>query len=129
MITALKIIIVIFSAFAALGLLCAVRIGRRATWAAPPADPYFHPFGEMPALTPEQLARLAPRDFSDNPLRRSFAARAVILEPDETADVYGRAIKNSAGLALRPADADGGGHVPSWLAPISRFLKREQHHG
>jgi hypothetical protein len=119
MIVGLKIIIVIFSVFAALSLLCAVRIGRRAT---PPADPFALPFGEMPAFTAEQLDRIRPRDFSADPLRRSFATRTFILDPDETV-IAGRVVKNSAGLALRRADADGGGHVPSWLAPISRFLR------
>jgi hypothetical protein len=107
MIVALKIIIGTFCVFTALGLLCAVRIGRRAKWASlAPADPYFHPFGEMPVLSAEQLDRIRPRDFSAGPLRRSFAVRD----------------NHSAGGALRPADADGGGHVPSWLAPISRFF-------
>lgn len=47
MILALKIIIGILLAFTAIGLLCAVRIGRPRP---PPADPFFYPFGEMPIL-------------------------------------------------------------------------------
>jgi hypothetical protein len=66
MILALKIIIAVLSTFTAIGLLCAVgiarsrdpvRIGRRRP---PAADPFFHPFGEMPGFK-EQLARFAPR--------------------------------------------------------------------
>lgn len=107
MIVALKIIIVIFSVFTAIGLLCAVRIGRRARWANPPADPYFHPFGEMPALTAEQLARLAPRDFSHDPLRRSFVMH-----------------NHSAGLALRPDAGSGRLSIPSGKAAARIFLEK-----
>jgi hypothetical protein len=70
MITLLKIVIGILLAFTAICLLCAVgiarsrdpvRIGRRRP---PPADPFFHPFGEMPGFTAEQLARFAPPKYS-----------------------------------------------------------------
>jgi hypothetical protein len=109
MIIALKIIIGTLSVFTAVGLLCAVKIGRRAKWANPaPADPYFHPFGEMPGLTAEQLARLAPRDFSHDPLRRSFAVH----------DNY------SAGLALRPDAGSGLLSIPSGKAAARIFLEK-----
>lgn len=70
MIAALKIIIAILLAFTALGLACAVFIGRRRD---APADPFSKPFGEMPGFTGEQLRRIAPmpRHHGD-PLRRSF---------------------------------------------------------
>lgn len=72
MIVALKIIIGILLVFTAIGLLCAVGIarsrdsgiGRRRP---PAADPFFHPFGEMPGFTQEQLARF--------PLRQGYGGQ------------------------------------------------------
>ena len=49
MIEALKIILPVLLSFAALGIACAVWIGRRR--ASPSADPFFHPFGEMPGFS------------------------------------------------------------------------------
>lgn len=101
MIAALKIAIVILLAFTALGIACAVWISLRRS--IPQADPFFHPFGDVPRLTDAQM-----RAFDCDPLRRSFATRPLI---------------HSAGLALRP-DADGGRPIlPSWLASIRNFWR------
>jgi hypothetical protein len=109
MIGALEIILGILSAFAALGLMCAVWIGLRRP---AQADPFSIPFGEMPGFTAEQLRRIAPPRHYDDPQRRSFATRPMPPIVDE----------ESAGLALRP-DADGGRPVfPSWLASIGNFV-------
>jgi hypothetical protein len=90
-----KIILSIALIFAALSLICAVTVGRRAPrqsghfggpssqakWAdSAPADAYSRPFGDVPPFPPEQLRRMAPR-------------RALYSETYETP---------SAGLALRP---------------------------
>jgi hypothetical protein len=101
MIVALKITVGVLLAFTALGIACAVRISLRRS--IPQADPFFHPFGDVPRLTDAQL-----RDFERDPLRRSFATRP---------------LNHSAGLALRP-DADGGRPIlPSWLASIRNFWR------
>jgi hypothetical protein len=84
--TAVIFAIGILSGFTAIGLACAVRISLRRP---PAADPFFHPFGDMPGFTAEQLARvnLPVGELLDDdspvctgdPLRRSFAPR--VLSP------------------------------------------------
>lgn len=141
MIVTLKIVIAILLVFAALGLLCAVRIGRRAT---PPADPFFHPFGEMPGFTAEQLRAIAPPIKNNDPLRRSFAKHSRLAPAQASMSPgrlnrEGRVIASNAppapipasrsldlkpsGVALRP-DADGGGpFAPSGLAAVRKFFR------
>lgn len=57
MITALKFIVPILLIWIALNLACALRVGRRRRTGSHQvaADPYFHPFGEMPIVPQERL--------------------------------------------------------------------------
>lgn len=98
MITTLHIIIIY--AIIAVVLLCAVWIGlRRPTR----ADPFFHPFGDMPGFTEEQLRQISARSMLRDPLRRSF------VTPD---------VSQSAGRLAVRTDDDGGRPVPSGPASI-----------
>jgi len=126
MIHALVFILPIALVFTALSLACAVRIGRRRD---APADPFSLPFGEMPTVDKDwrpqrsstelgtgfsdrELRAITSRLPKDDPLRRSFYARP-----------RGSSFLPSVGYALR-TDADGGrSNIPSWLAPISNFLR------
>lgn len=101
--------ICILLGFIAISIWCAVRIGlRRPT----PADPFFHPFGDMPGFTAEQLRVMsasAMQNAACDPLLRRFTT-----QPDQ----------NSAGLALRSADVDGGRPLlRSWLASVGDFFR------
>jgi hypothetical protein len=61
MITACQILNIIIALGLACAILAALRgrgIGRQCP---PPADPYFHPFGDMPGFTREQLETIARR--------------------------------------------------------------------
>lgn len=120
---AIHIVICITLMFIALSIACAVWIGRRRRTGIGQvaADPFSVPFGEMPGFSAEQLARIAPVVRYRDPLNRSFATRPI--DP-----IVGERIVYSAGLALRPRNADGGQSVfPSWLAAIRNFWKALRH--
>jgi hypothetical protein len=71
--TALFIILTIFAVFTAISLACAVRISRPCP---PAADPFLHPFGDMPGFSDAQLhamCRQTEASIARDPLRRSFA--------------------------------------------------------
>lgn len=67
--------IVILSTFTALGVVCAawfVRPRRRQH------DPFFHPFGDVPGFSDQQLREIARRSahrIARDPQRRSFVTR------------------------------------------------------
>lgn len=86
------IVLTIAFVFIALGLACAVWIGRRCP---PPADPFSVPFGEMPGFSAEQLRRIAPPVCNDDPLRRSFAVKNQLKRDSEW---LWRLNRDSAGL-------------------------------
>jgi hypothetical protein len=105
MIAAFKILLGLMMVFTAIGLACAVLVGSRRP-ARP--DPFAEPFGEMPGFTSEQLARLAPRVKTSDPLRRSFATRPI------------RDLR-SGGVALRTG-AGSGFPFLSGFAAARKFL-------
>lgn len=121
---AIHAIIIVAMMFTALSLGCAVWVGRRARHTS--ADPFSVPFGEMPFFTTEQLARLTPRVDPNDPLRRAFAVRDRLKREAQPLLLFRQT--DSAGLALRPRNADGGRSVfPSWLAAIRNFWKALRH--
>jgi hypothetical protein len=89
----ITIAITILSVFTAIGLACAVRIALKPQ--PRQCDPFFHPFGDVPGFSDQQLREIARRSaerIARDPLRRSFATRDLV----------------SAGAALR-TEADGVG--------------------
>ncbi|KRR25943.1 hypothetical protein [Bradyrhizobium retamae] len=83
MVTLLKIVIGILLLFTAIGLACAVRIGRRRP---PPADPFAHPFGEVAPLPAGSLAELHSFNHSARPASRA----------DQGSGGYGKILSGAA---------------------------------
>lgn len=114
-----KIASALFIAFTAIGIAYAVWISLRRP---PLADPFFHPFGDMPGFTDRQLLEIsagAMRNAARDPLRRSFATRhpaaGAFAASVQHRALYERTIP-SAGLALRPDAGSDGRFVPSCSA-------------
>ena len=81
MLLLLKLLILIFSIFVALGIACAitlVRQGKGVGRSPVPVDPYFHPFGEVPGFTREQLEAIARRPVQQH---HAFAGPATPADP------------------------------------------------
>lgn len=109
---ALKIIICIALIWIALGLFCALRVGRqRRTGASQvvPADPFFIPFGEMPIVPIERHLAKFVMTSSDPPPAGVSISRRICFPV-------------SAGLALRPEDAGGRGYDPHGPAAARKFF-------
>jgi hypothetical protein len=131
-VVALRLIIILFAVFTALGLCCAVRIGRRRD---APADPFSIPFGEMPSVdrdwrpqrsstelgtgfSERELRNITRRLPPDHPLRRSPYARPLSQYP------------SSAGVALRTVEAGSdGSFIPSDPAAARISWWRQRHVG
>lgn len=107
----------ILSVFTAIALACAVRIALRPGRAT--VDPYFHPIGDVPGFSAEQLLAISKRSMTrieQDAQRRSFAhgnthlANPLITREmvDAAADRIPLPELNSAGDALR-TEADGVG--------------------
>lgn len=77
--SAAHIILGIALVFTAIGLLCAVGIALRrdpvriCRRRPPAADPFFHPFGDMPGFTDAQLRAISRQPHPGDPLRRGFS--------------------------------------------------------
>lgn len=68
MIGLLKILLAILMMFTAIGLACAVRIGRRRP---PPADPFSHPFGDVAPLPAGSIVELHSFNHPARPATRT----------------------------------------------------------
>ncbi len=100
--TAFNIIVCILIVFTAIALLCAVRI---ALWPSPArCDPFFHPFGDVPGFSDQQLREMARRAndrIARDPLRRSFvtrdlnSGRSTALREGRDADGVGMGVASS----------------------------------
>jgi hypothetical protein len=131
-------VIIVLSVFTAIGLACAVKIALRPSPAR--RDPFFHPFGDVPGLSDQQLREVTRRSaerIARDPLRRSFAVspRFPIHDTSERPrvgdDGGGRRwldlSLNSGRLPSRP-DADGVGvpHSPRAHA-VRNFFQGWRH--
>lgn len=116
---AIFLLIVIVSLFIAIGLACAVRI---ALPRKPASDPFSIPFGEMPGFSEAQLRAIARRSEARSrrdPLRRSFATRALPATGDDENRF------SEFRRACHPHRDDAGGGFPfilSGLAAVRDFL-------
>jgi hypothetical protein len=123
--TFLLIVILVLSAFTAISLACAVRISRRRP---PAADPFFHPFGDMAGLTPEQLARIAAQiAATDEMSRRHLAQSAERQRAGEAGRGRRRRepVQSNSGALPPRRDADGGfSSIPSGFAAVRKFFAR-----
>lgn len=111
--------IIILSVFTAIALACAVRLSFRRCDARP--DPYFHPIGEVPGFTAEQLRAITSRSMSrieQDAQRRSFAyGNTRLSNPRVTREMIDAAADriplpdmNSGRTCPPPPDADGVRH-------------------
>jgi len=102
----IAIIMAIAVAFTALGILCAVRIGRSRP---PPADPFSHPFGELALLPSGALIELhSHRD----PARRAIRA-------DQGSGGNGKSSQGAAAARFRYSKSFRLIHSSSERPPVS----------